>query len=49
MAAIGLHHVLMGCPAGSEDLMREFDTDIVGLPEITRAWSSTTSTRWHPP
>ncbi|KAB7743503.1 glyoxalase [Nostocoides sp. F2B08] len=36
MAAVGLHHVLIACPAGSEDLMREFYSGVVGLREIPK-------------
>lgn len=36
MGAIGLHHVLIACPAGSEAALREFYSGVVGLPEIPK-------------
>ncbi|HHU08676.1 MAG TPA: glyoxalase [Intrasporangiaceae bacterium] len=36
MAALGLHHVLIAAPAGSEDALRGFYGDLVGLVEIPK-------------
>lgn len=36
MTALGLHHALVAAPAGSEDVLREFYTGVVGLPEIPK-------------
>lgn len=36
MAALGLHHVQIACPAGSEDTLRGFYGDLLGLPEIPK-------------
>ncbi|GAA2737212.1 hypothetical protein GCM10009867_23530 [Pedococcus aerophilus] len=33
---VGLHHVQVACPAGSEDALRAFYGDLVGLPEIPK-------------
>lgn len=36
MSVLGLHHVQLACPAGSEDALRGFYTGVVGLPEIAK-------------
>ncbi len=36
MSVVGLHHVQIACPAGSEDDLRSFYGDLVGLPEIAK-------------
>lgn len=36
MSVNGLHHVQIACPAGSEDLLRDFYGALVGLPEIPK-------------
>ena len=36
MAVIGLHHVQIACPAGSEDQLRGFYGGVLGLPEIPK-------------
>lgn len=36
MAVIGLHHVQLACPAGTEDLLRHFYGVVCGLPEIPK-------------
>lgn len=36
MSVLGLHHVQIACPAGSEDALRAFYGDVLGLPEITK-------------
>lgn len=36
MTAAGLHHVLIACPTGSEEVMRAFYSGVVGLPEISK-------------
>lgn len=36
MAALGLHHVQIACPAGSEDQLRAFYGELLGLPEIPK-------------
>jgi predicted enzyme related to lactoylglutathione lyase len=36
MSVVGLHHVQIACPAGSEDLLRSFYGELVGLPEIPK-------------
>lgn len=36
MSVVGLHHVQIACPAGSEDAMRSFYAELVGLPEIPK-------------
>ncbi|YAL82770.1 VOC family protein [Dermacoccaceae bacterium W4C1] len=36
MTALGLHHVLVSCPAGSEDDLRGFYAGVLGLPEIPK-------------
>lgn len=36
MTVLGLHHVQVSCPAGSEDLLREFYGGVVGLPEVPK-------------
>ncbi|WP_353951120.1 glyoxalase [Knoellia sp. S7-12] len=36
MAILGIHHVQIACPAGSEDLLRHFYGVVCGLPEISK-------------
>lgn len=36
MSIIGLHHVQIACPAGSEDALRTFYSAVVGMPEIPK-------------
>ena len=36
MAVIGIHHVQIACPAGSEDLLRHFYGVVCGMPEIAK-------------
>lgn len=36
MAALGLHHVQIACPAGSEEDLRAFYGRVLGLPEIPK-------------
>ena len=36
MSVVGLHHVQLACPAGSEDALRSFYGGLVGLPEIPK-------------
>jgi predicted enzyme related to lactoylglutathione lyase len=36
MGVVGLHHVQLACPAGSEDALREFYGDVVGLLEVPK-------------
>lgn len=36
MATIGLHHVQIACPAGSEDDLRAFYGGVLGLPEMPK-------------
>ncbi|MGA8978387.1 MAG: glyoxalase [Pedococcus sp.] len=36
MSILGLHHVQLACPAGSEDALRAFYTGVVGLAEIPK-------------
>ena len=36
MGVVGLHHVQLACPAGSEDALRGFYGELVGLPEIAK-------------
>ena len=36
MSVVGLHHVQVSCPAGSEDALRGFYGGVVGLPEIPK-------------
>lgn len=36
MTVIGLHHVQIACPAGSEDDLRAFYSGVLGLPEIPK-------------
>ncbi len=33
---LGLHHVQVACPAGSEDLLRRFYGGVLGLPEVAK-------------
>ncbi len=33
---VGLNHVQVACPAGSEDRLRAFYADVLGLPELTK-------------
>ena len=35
-SVVGLHHVQVACPAGSEDLVRGFYGDLLGMPEIPK-------------
>ena len=32
----GVHHVQVSCPAGSEDLLRAFYGDVLGMTELTK-------------
>ncbi len=36
MSVVGLHHVQIACPADSEDALRSFYGELVGLPEIPK-------------
>ncbi len=36
MAVIGIHHVQIACPSGSEDLLRHFYGVVCGMPEIAK-------------
>lgn len=36
MAIVGIHHVQVSCPPGSEDLLRHFYGVICGMPEIPK-------------
>ncbi|NHN55664.1 glyoxalase [Calidifontibacter sp. DB0510] len=36
MTALGLHHVQIACPAGSEEALRAFYGGVLGLPEIPK-------------
>ena len=36
MSVLGLHHVQIACPAGSEDALRGFYSGVLGLPEIPK-------------
>lgn len=36
MSVLGLHHVQIACPAGSEDALRGFYGDLLGMPEIPK-------------
>ena len=36
MSVTGLHHVQIACPAGSEEALREFYGDAIGLPELPK-------------
>ncbi len=36
MSVLGLHHVQIACPAGSEDALREFYGRVLGMPEIAK-------------
>lgn len=36
MAVVGLHHVQVACPAGSEDALRGFYGTVAGMPEIPK-------------
>lgn len=36
MSVLGLHHVQIACPAGSEDALRAFYGDLLGMPEIAK-------------
>ena len=36
MSVVGLHHVQIACPVGSEDALRSFYGGLVGLPEIAK-------------
>ena len=36
MSVVGLHHVQIACPAGSEESLRSFYGAVIGLPEIPK-------------
>ena len=36
MTVLGIHHVQVACPAGSEDLLRHFYAVVCGMPEIPK-------------
>lgn len=36
MAVVGVHHVQVACPAGTEGLLRSFYGDVLGMPEIPK-------------
>lgn len=36
MTIVGVHHVQIACPAGSEDLLRHFYGVVCGMPEIPK-------------
>lgn len=36
MAVVGLHHVQIACPPGSEDLLRSWYGGVLGMPEIPK-------------
>ena len=36
MSVVGLHHVQIACPSGSEDDLRGFYGDLLGMPEIRK-------------
>ncbi|MGE9808171.1 VOC family protein [Janibacter sp. G1551] len=36
MTVLGMHHVQIACPAGSEDVMRAFYGDVLGLDELPK-------------
>ncbi|GAB3680980.1 VOC family protein [Angustibacter aerolatus] len=36
MTVVGLHHVQVACPAGSEDALRGFYGGLLGLPELPK-------------
>ena len=36
MSVVGLHHVQIACPTGSEDALRSFYGELVGLTEIPK-------------
>lgn len=36
MSVVGLHHVQIACPAGSEDELRGFYGDLLAMPEIPK-------------
>ncbi|MEO5982467.1 MAG: glyoxalase [Pedococcus sp.] len=36
MSILGLHHVQLACPAGSEDALRAFYTGVIGLVELPK-------------
>lgn len=36
MTVLGIHHVQVACPAGSEDLLRHFYGVVCGMPEIPK-------------
>lgn len=36
MSVLGLHHVQIACPAGSEDALRGFYGRLLGMPEILK-------------
>ncbi len=33
---VGLHHVQLACPRGSEDVLREFYVDVLGMTEVSK-------------
>lgn len=36
MSVIGIHHVQVACPAGSEDALREFYVGVLGMTEVVK-------------
>ena len=36
MPLTGLHHVQVACPAGSEDALRAFYVEVLGMPEVAK-------------
>ncbi|EAP97207.1 hypothetical protein JNB_17093 [Janibacter sp. HTCC2649] len=36
MTVIGIHHIQIACPAGTEDLLRHFYGVVCGMPEIPK-------------
>ena len=36
MSVLGLHHVQIACPAGSEDSLRSFYGGLLGMPELAK-------------
>jgi predicted enzyme related to lactoylglutathione lyase len=36
MPVVGLHHVQVACPTGSEDILRAFYGDLLGMPEVPK-------------
>ena len=35
-AIVGLHHVQLSCPAGSEDTLRQFFVQVLGMAEVSK-------------